>query len=172
MIIYRKAEIFDDLFLPLITPSSIKYVEPPTAENIIIILYRGMDIDFDRVNLIDNKLRLSPSKSEQQSIWFSRYIEDAKGRGYYILEYPLNAIKHFERVHYEDGQVIGRIPSAIKEKQNELKDCQYHAGIELPDGWLWSYKTEKYIVCKTDLIVDRDMFQEDILSMPKVSDEV
>lgn len=136
----------------------IDHIENPDQINIQLKLYRGMDINLDK---FDNEITLSPNKSEQQSIWFSRNYEDAKGRGKYILEYPLDAIKHIQTIHFVDGNTSERIPEHINDLTNPYKDCKYYAGIELPDGWFWSYKTEKYIVCKIPIVVKKEMFSID-----------
>jgi hypothetical protein len=137
----------------------IDYVESPSFRQEEMILYRGMDINLDKYS---ENITLLPSKSEQQSIWFSRNKQDAIGRGDYILTYPLSIKRHFEIVHYDDGRTVERVPEHIEELTNPIEDCQYFAGMELPEGWYWSYKVQKYIVCKIPLSVNKSMFEKDV----------
>ena len=33
--------------------------------------------------------------------------------------------------------------------------------LELPEGWFWSYKTQKYIISSKPIIISRDMIKKD-----------
>jgi hypothetical protein len=142
-------------------PSKTIKVDPPKTEKIVLDLYRGFDADIDSLKKQGDKYILSPHKSEQGLIWFSQWLRDAKGRGEWILKYELSAIKHYQRHHKEDGSYIDITPEEIEQKSNPLENSQIYGGIELPDGWFWSYKTQKYIVASKPIEITRDMIKSD-----------
>ena len=41
--------------------------------------------------------------------------------------------------------------------QKYYENCRFYAGIELPEGWYFSYKVQKHIVCDTPIVVSPDM---------------
>jgi len=135
--------------------------DPPKTKEIILDLYRGFDADIDKLKKSGSKNILSPDKSEQQAIWFSQWLRDAKGRGQWILKYPLKAKKHYIRTHYDDGSYIDRTPEEIEKQENPLENSSIHGGVELPNGWLWSYKNEKYIISVKPILVSNDMIKRD-----------
>lgn len=160
MKIYKISNWFEDHGLIDKNQSyTIDYVESPSYRMEDLILYRGMDIELEKYG---NNIILSPLKSEQQAIWFSRNKNDAIGRGEYILTYPLSIKHHYEIVHYDDSRTTERVPSFIEELTNPIENCKYYAGMELPDGWYWSYKVQKYIICTIPLSVSIDMFSKDL----------
>ena len=136
--------------------------DPPSSKNLIITLYRGFDADLNKLKRSGENYIFSPEKSEQGAIWFSRSINVAKGRGKYILEYPLNCIKHFQTVHFNDGSAYDDIPKEITEKSNPTENCKFFGGIELPEGWLFSYKVEKHIICTIPILIKPEMIKLDI----------
>lgn len=151
-----------DIFFPKKPKAAkiIDHVDSPQSRKETIVLYRGMDIRLE--DFESNQITLSPNKSEQQVIWFSRDIGYATIRGReYLLTYPLEVVQHYRVVHYKDGYTLEQTPKEIVDKAQYWKDCKYNLnGIELPDGWLWSYKSDKHIVCKKQITVTKDMFSK------------
>ncbi len=147
--------VLDDLFDS--TPREIIKRDPPSQEPTTIELYRGFDADLSELEQTEDGYVLSPHKSEQGVIWFSRNKNDADWRGQWLLAYPLQAIKHFERVYYDDGSHYDNIPDEINNMCNPTENCRFYGGIELPEGWFFSYKVEKHIVCSVPLRISREM---------------
>jgi hypothetical protein len=140
----------------------------PQSEPFQLTLYRGFSGNLDEVHRDSaGRLILSPRKSEQGMIWFTHQfirgydpIEYAKSHGDYLLIYPLSVIRHFITIHYDDGSTYRDIPPEILERSIPTENCRFHAGIELPEGWVFSYKHEKFIGCTMELPVTEDMIQE------------
>jgi hypothetical protein len=152
----EQENIFDDLQVS----QTIK-IDDPQQQEIKLDLYRGFDVDLNSLKRNGDGYILSPHQSEQQAIWFSQYLQDAQGRGEWILEYPLNAIKHYQRYHQEDGSYYDSIPQEIDEATDQTENSKYFGGIELPEGWLWSYKTQKYIIATEPITITRNMLHKD-----------
>lgn len=140
-------------------------VEQPSSRQVILELYRGFDADLEDIESTDDgKLILSPAKGEQGLLWFTHRlighhdpVEYAKAHGEWLLIYPLPCTRHFTRHWYDDGDYYDAIPEEIAAKTNALENCKYYMGIELPDGWVFSYKSQKFIGCGLDLMVGIDM---------------
>jgi len=77
------------------------------------------------------------------------------------LTYPLQAIRHYQRHHKEDGSYFDAVPKQVAEKTPINQDYPIFNSVELPDGWFWSYKVEKPIICKVPIKVTRDMIKKD-----------
>lgn len=147
--------------------SKIISVSEPKEENFVLKLYRGFDVEIDKLRKEGRFYVLSPNKSEQGLIWFTHDyirgydpIEYVKDRGSHILTYHLKCKKHFEEVHWDDGSTSTRTPEHIDELTNPYEDCQFYMGIELPNGWVFSYKNEKFIGCSKELKIIPDMLQK------------
>lgn len=142
--------------------------DPPTWEPYTLKLYRGFNGNLDEIHRDSGgQLILSPRKSEQNMIWFTHEfirgynpIAYAKSHGRYLLTYPLEVKRYFYKVHYEDGSSYEFVPAEFMELTNPTENCRFHAGIELPEGWVFTYKHEKFIGCTKELLVSRDMIQE------------
>lgn len=135
--------------------------DPPTSEPITISVYRGFTANLEELHRENDSFILSPKKSEQKAIWFSRNIQDAQGRGNLLLTYPLQAIKHFQRVYYSDGDYHDEIPEEIIQQTKPTENCKFSGGIELPDGWFFSYKVQKYIISTNPIKITFNMIQPD-----------
>tara|TARA_R110000751_G_scaffold132023_3_gene234443 strand:- start:231 stop:737 length:507 start_codon:yes stop_codon:yes gene_type:complete len=161
----------DDIFRDFDRPKN-KLVEklPPESKTVTLMLYRGFNLDFGGVKRENDKIKLSPTKSEQGMMWFSHslvrlntpYKEYAlshasKWDNGYLLTYPLKCTKHYQTKVYSDGTTYDAIPDEILDMTNPTEDCNLHMGIELPNGWVFSYKHEKFIGCTKYLYVDSDM---------------
>lgn len=143
-----------------------KIISEPKQESIILTLYRGFN-HLPNPNP-DGTYTLSPDKSEQKSLWFAHNymnirespLEFAKSYGKYLLTYPLKVTKHFQIVSYDNNKEYYHLtPKEIQDKTNTLENCRFYSGIELPEGWLFSYKTEKFIVCTIPITITKDMLK-------------
>jgi hypothetical protein len=128
----------------------------PISQPITLTLYRGFDYEPQKIN---NEFILSPEKSEQGVLWFAQNKKYAEGRGKYMLTYPLQATKHTQKIHYSNGQTSDTTPQEILDQNNPTENCKFYGGIELPEGWLFSYKTEKHVICLKKLIVSPGMIK-------------
>ena len=159
-----QSDIFQDWFTEEMEKSKKKYIiskDAPSSKEIIVNVYRGFDANLGELKRENNNYILSPKKSEQGVIWFSRNLNVAKGRGEYILEYPLRLKKHFQTVRFNDGSNYEDIPEEIIEQTHPTENCRFFAGMELPEGWFFSYKTEKHIVCSIPLLIKPEMIKLD-----------
>lgn len=152
---------WDDFFK---SDSKIIQRDPPQVQDIVLPLYRGFNLN--TVQQENNIYILNPERSEQGMLWFTHpYIvgynpvEYAASHGDWFLTYQLPCKKHTEKIHWSDGKTYDDIPDAIHQQTNNLENCKFHMGIELPEGWLFSYKHEKFIGCTKSLQVTRDMIQ-------------
>lgn len=141
--------------------------DPPQAVPYTLTLYRGFNVDLDALEREGEYLVLSPKRSEQGLIWFTHNfirgydpIEYVKGRGEYILTYPLKCKRHIQVIHYDDGSTVDMIPQETMDKTNPYENCPFHMGIELPKGWVFSYKMEKFVGCSNKLRITRDMLHK------------
>lgn len=137
-------------------------------EYIIITLYRGVN---DKNELIDNRNGTYTLKNEHEGrdnnfIWFSRNKQFTEGyASHALITYPLKVANHFKLITYADGTTkketlfINKVKSAYDGRgeieDNTTEDWPKYGNIELPDNWYFSYKTQKHIVCGTDLIIPK-----------------
>tara|TARA_R110000824_G_scaffold33443_3_gene107176 strand:+ start:734 stop:1249 length:516 start_codon:yes stop_codon:yes gene_type:complete len=156
---YLKEDRVGDMFGYADKPSKVIKVDPPATREVTLTLYRGLDADMDSLEKRGDGYILSPHKSEQGAIWFSQYLDVARGRGEWIIKYPLKATKHYERRHKEDGDYYDVAPETGDD--NPLENSKIYGGVELPEGWLWSYKTEKHIIATKPIVLTSDMFKKD-----------
>jgi len=138
--------------------------EPYTLE-----LYRGFNTDLTNLEREGDSYILSPENSEQGMMWFTHQfighynpLEYAKSHGDLLLTYPLQCIKHWDEITYENGDVDQRFPEDVDSQsdftQNNRFHCLYRAYcLELPEGWYWTYKTEKFIGTTNKITVSPDM---------------
>jgi hypothetical protein len=138
----------------------------PQREDYILQLYRGFDVNVEHLKKRGKYFILSPTKSEQGLIWFTHNLiriydplEYVRGRGSHILVYPRDCIRHFQNVLWDDGSTTTKIPDNILKLTEPTQNCRYHMGIELPPGWVFSYKHEKFVGCSTELEITPDMLK-------------
>jgi len=160
---------FEDLFGPDKTGPRPKIVSTsePQRSRYTMELYRGFDVSIDKLEKRDGFLILSPAKSEQGLIWFTHKfiavhnpIEYVSGRGSHMLTYPLECIRHYQTIEWDDGSTSTRIPEEILDQTEPISNCRFHMGIELPEGWVFSYKTEKFIGCSINLKITSNMLEK------------
>ena len=139
-------------------------VGEPQQIDYTLELYRGFDVNLDKLEKRGKYYILSPKRSEQGLIWFTHKliqgydpIEYVQGRGSYILTYPLQCVRHIQTVQWSDGSSSTKIPQEILDATEPTENGRYHMGIELPPGWVFSYKYEKFIGCSIELQITPDM---------------
>jgi len=137
-------------------------------------LYRGFD---DKEGTLQPKLDagenviLSPKQSEQGMMWFTHQFingynakEYVSGRGELLLTYPLRAMKHYDNVTYEDGSAETRAPEEVQNKVQQTENSRWACFgsycLELPSGWFWSYKTEKFITTTNKITAHPSMIRK------------
>lgn len=125
-------------------------------------LYRGFDADLQTLEQDDRFYYLSPRKAEQSQLWFThRYIRHydpvdyAKNKGRWFMRYELPVKKHIKFLTWDDGAKSESLPNWWYDKVDPTQDGKFHAGIELPDGWVFSYKTEKFIGCRVNIKIPK-----------------
>ena len=157
--------MFGDLFNT--PPRKVVEKQPPTTIPYELELYRGFEANIDDIHRQDDKLILSPAKSEQGLLWFTHKLisvydpkDYVKGRGNYLLTSPLKCVKHIQRKIYADGSHYDTIPPEILDMTDPTSNSRFHMGVEVPEGWVFSYKTEKFIGCSIDLAVTTDMISK------------
>lgn len=125
-------------------------------------LYRGFD---HLPKLQSGKYIFSTQNSEQNFLWFTHQmisrsidpLEYAISHGKYLLTYLLNVTKHFQTVTYDNSnEKYETTPPDIIGLSNPTENCSFYMGYELPDGWFFSYKTEKFIICSKPIVVSPD----------------
>ncbi len=139
--------------------------DPPKATPVTLTLYRGMNVNLNQLQSdASGNFILSPTKSEQGAMWFTHNLingynalEYVQGRGNYLLTYPLQCKRHMQTIHYADGSTHEVIPEEIKQQEQPTENCKFYSGYELPDGFLFSYKMEKFIICTRQLSVSKSM---------------
>lgn len=141
--------------------STIVKREPPQVKPVTLELYRGCHPDSVKNGII------SPERSEQGMLWFTHKlitgynpIQYAATHGDLLLTYPLTCKKHFELIHWSDGFVAEDVPVAIRDKSESTENCRFYAGYELPEGWVFTYKHEKFIGCTHKLRITPDMIRK------------
>lgn len=167
----REGLDFEELFGSDSPRPKITGVSEPQSSKYLLELFRGFDVDLKTLKRRGGRLVLSPKRSEQKLIWFTHKlingydpIEYVRGRGNYLLTYPLECIKHYQTVEWSDGTTSTKIPDEILELTEPTENSRYYMGIELPKGWIFSYKYEKFIGCSIELEITEDMLQPNDLT--------
>lgn len=151
---------FDDLFNQVERSPVVKREEKIVPY--VLQLYRGFDANLDSLEQDQDHYYLSPKKSEQNLIWFTHpfirnynAIDYAKNHGRWLLTYPLDVKKHIETNTKKDGNTFDVIPSYFYDLSKPYENSRYYVGIELPEGWVFSYKNEKFIGCSKKIKVKK-----------------
>jgi len=144
-------------------------ISEPQQIDYTLELYRGFNVQINNLEKRGPYYILSPKKSEQGLIWFTHNLiraydpkEYVQGRGSHLLTYPLQCVRHLQNVKWSDGTVSTKVPEEIKELTIPTDNCQYHMGIELPLGWVFSYKHEKFVGCSIEIKITPDMLTRNI----------
>ena len=155
---------FDELFGSDKDRPKVISVGPPQQMDYTLELYRGFDVNLDQLKRQGSHYILSPERSEQGLIWFTHNLirgydpkEYVQGRGSHILTYPLQCVRHLQEVQWNDGTTSTKIPQEILDLTEPSQNCQYHMGIELSRGWVFSYKHEKFVGCSIEIQITPDM---------------
>lgn len=116
-----------------------------------LVLYHGFNTD-----PVTFGYKFDPKVSEQGMIWFTHKfirgynpIEYASSRGQYILIYPLDITTYVDNVTYQDGSKEEVAPEDLEKLVIPTENCSYLMSgpriIKLPNGWVFTYKNEKFI---------------------------
>lgn len=130
---------------------------------VTITLYRNFDANMSEMIKDDNgNLILSPKKCEQGVLWFAHSLQSNPQQYYdrggkYLLTYPLQATYRYLEKVYDDGSTS---QEPITEGDIGTDDSSTWAGYKLPDGFEFSYKTQKHIICRKDLFIPQNYITE------------
>lgn len=151
----------DDLFVASKLSPVVKREE--RVVSYVLTLYRGFNADLNSLEQDANNYYLSPKKSEQGLIWFTHMfingydaLDYAKNHGEWLLTYPLTVRRHIEINTRKDGNTFNATPEYFRHLSQPTENSPYYAGIELPEGWVFSYKYEKFIGCTKKLKVNKE----------------
>lgn len=137
-----------------------------------LILYRGFNANLDSLKTSGNNYIISPKKSQQGMLWFTHKfitnydpIEYAKSHGSLLLTYPLKIKKHYDLITYENGDTIKEAPKEIRDSIDQTENqpfmCLYFEYcLELPDGWFFTYKNEKFIGTTNTLLIEPGLIEQ------------
>jgi hypothetical protein len=150
-----------------------KVKEQKVSEPYQMTLYRGFNLD---PNSIPDTMVLDPTRSEQGLIWFTHIfvrgynpVEYAKNHGTVLLTYSLACKRHSLLVDYDDGSQEVESDPEMSAKAVGHENSRFLVSwpycIELPEGWFFTYKNEKFIGCSIPLTITKQMLS------PVVRDE-
>ena len=158
----------DDWFKKL-TDSMPKLIskDEPIIQDTELTLWRGFYGPLSNFDQTGDTYTVYPEKGEQGAIWFTHKLitgydpmEYATSHGDYLLTYPLQCKKHIQMVHFDDGSQADRIPGDFYDLANQFEDSRYYMGYELLEDWYFSYKHEKFIICKKPLVINKEMIEK------------
>jgi hypothetical protein len=121
-----------------------------------LTLYSGF-YDLESMANDDGTYTMEPEGREQGLIWFAhslfgrRFMHYAD-RGDYLLKYPIEVEVYKNRTWYEDG--------SFEDKHVEsegTENSQMYGGYKLPEGFIFSYKMQKFIGSTKPLTFTKDM---------------
>jgi hypothetical protein len=157
-----KQDYFDDLFKKDFTQKNLTN-EEEKKESRTISLYRNFDATMDDVDRDKNgNFIFSPQKCEQGVLWFAHDLQNNPQQyydrgGQYLLTYPLTVQYHYIEKTYDNGDVI---KEPVTDYDARLENSREWAGYNLPEGFLFSYKTQKHIICEKNIIASYDLIKE------------
>ena len=154
-------ESLDDVFADIGKHSVVSKKE--THKPMMLKLYRGFDADLSTLEQDDRFYYFSPKKAEQGQLWFTHQyinyynpIEYAKNHGQWFMTYELPVIKYGQLLKWSDGSENESLPDWWHKVAENTRDGRFYAGLRLPQGWVFSYKTEKFIGCRVKIKVPKN----------------
>lgn len=116
-----------------------------------LVLYHGFNTDPSTFGY-----KFDPKMSEQGMIWFTHKlirgynpIDYASSRGSFLLTYPLDVMTYIDHATYQDGSKEDVVPEDLEKLVVPTENCSYMMSgpkiIKLPNGWVFTYKNEKFI---------------------------
>jgi len=163
---YKKAQperdYFEDFFERKNVQRNLTNEEEKT-ENKTINLYRNFDASMDDVDKDPNgNFIFSPRKCEQGVLWFAHDLQSNPKQYYdrggkYLLTYPLDIQYRYIERTYDNGDVI---KEPVSDWEAGFEDNSSWAGYNLPEGFKFSYKTQKHIICEKELIAPPGYIKE------------
>jgi hypothetical protein len=109
---------------------------------------------------------ISPESFQQNVLWFTHplihgyddYLDYARVHGTYLLTLPLLCWQHQQREVLNDGSRRSIIPAEIQGLDTTPEGAEgsrFWCGIEVPEGWFFSYKIERFLCCERELVACR-----------------
>lgn len=155
--------MFGDDF-PEVAPVRKKFIRKETkVMPIIVDLWRGFngnlkDFEYDEKNYL-----FSPEYGEQGMLWFTSLycscssdpIEYAKGNREWLTTHKINCKRHIQTNYFDDNSKNEGLPDYWDTLADPSTNCRYYLGIELPEGWVFTSKVQKFIGCKHNLLIPK-----------------
>jgi hypothetical protein len=138
-----------------------------------ITCWRGFD---ERSFLRDarregGRLLLGGDRAMEGMLWFTHslqprwmfdpmeYAMSRAGEGGYLLTYPLKCSRSFRRTVYDDGSDYQESPESVNATELNRRAVLGGSLYELPEGWYFTWQTEKHIGFKGELEIDESMLR-------------
>lgn len=137
--------------------------EVEKTKGVTITLFRNFDANMNEIEKdASGNLILSPRKSEQGVIWFAHSLQRQPEQYYdrgkkYLLTYPLQASYRYIETTYNDGSTS---QEPMTEGDVSTENSFTWIGYQLPEGFKFSYKTQKHIICEKDLMIPPNYIKE------------
>ncbi len=143
----------------------------PTRSPVTLTLYRGFYGPLRGLTrLKTGEYVLSASRSDQGVLWFTHqligvykdYIAYARQHGTHLLTYQLECWRHQQIERLADGTTRSVVPDEIEALDDTPEDAEgsrFWRGYEVPAGWFFSYKIERFICCDHELAVSPRMIR-------------
>ena len=151
------SDMFENEFLDIDNTKRHLVKEEEKIEPRIIHLYRNFDASMNNIQKDSNgNLIFSPYKCEQGVLWFANDLQSNPGQyykdrgGQYLLTIPLKVQYHYIEKTYDNGDII---KEPISDFNDGFENSSTWAGYTLPDGFKFSYKNQKHIICEKELRV-------------------
>jgi hypothetical protein len=149
-----------------------KILSGTKSEPSIIECYRGFKANLSGLEKEGDNFILSPKKSQEGFIWFTHELQSnwlvepnpkeyaaGHARGGYLLTYPLQCIRHYYLIEGPYGP-REECPEEIKNKVTKTGKSRFGnfgACYELPEGWFFTWQTEKHIGCDKKIKISPKM---------------
>jgi hypothetical protein len=143
------------------------------SEPYVITCWRGFDkrsLERDTVEQ-GNGYRVLHGKSAMESIlWFTHSLQgsiepEQYARSHaedYLITYPLQAVKHYDLVTYDNGKTEMKVPAEMQGMDGSQKsrfmptiDKVY----EVPEGWFFTWQVQKHLGCSVPLKIMDSMIE-------------
>ena len=144
----------------------------PTRTPVTLKLYRGFHGPLRRFTRLETgEYLFDPSQNQQGVLWFTHkliyrhskdYIAYARQHGTHLITYPLECWRHEQIEHLADGTTRSVVPDEIEalgDTPEGAEGSRFWRGYEVPAGWFFSYKIERFICCDRELAVSPRMIR-------------
>lgn len=149
------------------------------SEPFVLKCYRGFgeqSLQRDLLSQGPGWFLLSPKKAMEGILWFTHDLQRSrfdpieyalsKGRGGYLLTYPLQCTRHYIETQLEPHPDYWNNrdvepPPELRAKTQVMGGSRYANfwGMiyELPEGWMFTWQVEQHVACRVDLRIAANM---------------